>query len=444
MTQKSLFFIVEDDIVMHRKERQKNSRMRFNVRGKSGITLVEIMVAVVITAIILGISFASYKHIVERAKSTEAIVNVDTIRKAEEVHRVQTGSYIAAKDINQINELFNLVIKPKYYDFRIVLPDEDSYIVIAQRLGEDIEAYLAAGQLPPNPIVIAMGESGYVDSGFGIYIGSGTPGPGGSSGTSGSGGTSGTSGTGSSGGTSGSGSSGGTSGTTSGGGTGGVVSSPVVARIPVVQVYDSDIVGALNMLDGSDVGQYAYDLIERKKISVIYDDFTKPEYKLSSPDNILGFWWFTTDTESSHYNTIFINENLKEEKSESVIASVICHEAVHADYDYNPERRIALTLERHPELTRDDFSIDRYENGEEIIYPIYDPESEEYERRVFIRGSLDEEYNAFATDVELWKEIKGTESDWSMDRDLATYEQGEAAFKADLRTRSSYVDLPEY
>jgi len=61
-----------------------------------------------------------------------------------------------------------------------------------------------------------------------------------------------------------------------------------------------------------------------------------------------------------------------------------------------------------------------------------------------LENSIDQEYNSFANAMELWKVIKGSDGDVFLDFDLSLYEQGEAVFKANLRTRGSYTNLPEY
>ena len=143
-------------------------------------------------------------------------------------------------------------------------------------------------------------------------------------------------------------------------------------------------------------------------------------------------------------NTIYVNQKLKDTSPASAIAAIIAHEATHADYSYNPERVIALTLGSHPELTRSDLSIVRDADGNEVLFDVYDPETATVKQQVALENSIDQEYNSFANAMELWKVIKGSDGDVFLDFDLSLYEQGEAVFKANLRTRGSYTNLPEY
>ena len=126
------------------------------------------------------------------------------------------------------------------------------------------------------------------------------------------------------------------------------------------------------------------------------------------------------------------------------IAAIIAHEATHADYAYNPEAAITETLTRHPELTRDDLNIERDSEGNEVTENIFDPETNSIVTQVVLGNSLDQEYSSFANELELWQEIKGTDTSIFHDRDLALYLQGEATLKAELRTLYADQDLPEY
>jgi len=202
-------------------------------------------------------------------------------------------------------------------------------------------------------------------------------------------------------------------------------------KAPAPQAHDTDILTALNLLNGTVAGQYYYDFIAAKEISVIYEDFAKFGIETTAA----AFW------AGAFFNTIFVNQILKN-FSPAVVAPSIIHEATHADYEYNPEKAIAETLARHPELTRADISIEK-NGGQEVVNKIYDPETDTVLEQVYINNSIDQEYNSFANALELWNETKGTETSFR-DDDLALYLQGEATLKAELRTRYSDQDLPEY
>jgi len=210
-------------------------------------------------------------------------------------------------------------------------------------------------------------------------------------------------------------------------------SGPSGGEAPEPQSHDTDILAALNLLNGTVAGQYYYDFIAAKEISVIFIDVT--QFGLDE-NSVAAFWM------GAFFNTIFVNQLLRN-FSAAVIAPSIAHEATHADYEYNPEKVIAETLARHPELTRADISIERDALGQEVVNRIYDPETDTVLEQVYITNSIDQEYASFANALELWSETKGSETSFR-DGDLALYLQGEATFKAELRTRYSEQELPEY
>ncbi|MDD2703022.1 MAG: prepilin-type N-terminal cleavage/methylation domain-containing protein [Candidatus Omnitrophica bacterium] len=383
--------------------------MKKRLFGKphKGFTLIEIVIAAVIIGIVLAFSFVAYRQYVEKAKKMEAVVTISDIRKAEEFNKQQTGSYVSAENTQAVNQALNLAIVPKYYEYQVVGVTDDNFIVLARRIGSRIEDYLSTDRLPPDDIVLARDKSGAARRDYPRYIrndtsesyGSGSGGSSGSSGGSGGSGSSGSSGE------SGSGSKESeNSGGTEENGDGNTVSLPF---------YSTEIAAILELLEGTETGDYYYDLIIEKKISVVFEDFSA-EYP-SLAEGVLAFWAGTTD------NTIHVNSLLDGQSCDEAISAVICHEATHADYSYNPGKWIESTLDKHPELTEGDLHI--------TSYPL---------------NSIDQEYNCFENSVLVWKELQGEKTDEIMDAEESIYDQGEDFMKAQIRL--SYADqmLPEY
>lgn len=307
-----------------------------------------------------------------------------------------------------------------------------------------------------------ISEKSSFESGFGSGTGSsGSSGSSGNSGGSGSSGSSGSSGTSGSSGSSGGGSGGsgggggisvggggvgggttvitiggGTSGTSGDGSSGGSSGPWIISANQHPVTYAPNILTALNKLNGTVNGQYYYDLIQSNNIGVEYVDMAA----YGAGATTLGFWYPLLNPLFD--NTIHINEQLADLVPASAIASIICHEATHADYSYNAEDRIAQTLDAHPELTRDDLNIYRI-GGEEYSISIQNPETGDYYTSVQLGNSVDQEYNAFSQAVLLWNEIKGFDESF-MDDEAALYAAGEGVFKEDIRWRYEEDGLPEY
>ncbi|MCG3176026.1 MAG: hypothetical protein MOGMAGMI_00964 [Candidatus Omnitrophica bacterium] len=192
---------------------------------RSGFTLVQALVVGLILAALAGLAVPTYMRLVRQSEDSEALINMDAIRKGQFAKRAETGSYLNAGDTDAINRLLGLNITERLFRYRVVDATDSDFRIIAERLGGMIEEGA--------PVMLAMGPSGeaapvafappvppVVPTPGGSAGGGGAGGSGGSSG--GSGGGTGGSGGGSGGGTGGSGGgSGGSSGGTGGGGTGG-------------------------------------------------------------------------------------------------------------------------------------------------------------------------------------------------------------------------------
>lgn len=174
-------------------------------------------------------------------------------------------------------------------------------------------------------------------------------------------------------------------------------------------IYNSDIASALSLLQSSPTGAYYYNLIQDNAIPVFFYDFAliSPEY-----DQQVGAFYVPA------WDMIFVNQNLQQRFPNEAIAAVIAHEAVHADYDYNPQKWIDITMAAHPELSAGDIHIPG--------------------------NSIDQEYNAHVTQVQVWKEIRGSQSEPIHDGLVEIFDQGEAFAKAYIRRVYADQDLPEY
>lgn len=171
-----------------------------------------------------------------------------------------------------------------------------------------------------------------------------------------------------------------------------------------IRTYDSSIEAALAVLQASNFGAGYASLILEKNISVTYGDFSDDPSLVAyfDPDN----------------NAIVVNQRYRTQSSEQAIAAIICHEATHADYNYNPEKWIAITKENHPEFTDNQIHIPA--------------------------NSIDQEYNAFRNSVILWAEVKDGLSDGLLDDLTQSFNQGEAYFKGQLMLVDVYARLPQY
>ncbi|MFA5256108.1 MAG: prepilin-type N-terminal cleavage/methylation domain-containing protein [Candidatus Omnitrophota bacterium] len=403
---------------------------------RRGFTILELVVTMVVLCVLAGIALISYQSYIERSRSAEAYVNIDMIKKGEELYKLRTGNYTNAGDADDINTKLFIGIKPRYYEYQVVGASADNFLILAKRIGEDLSSYLYSGAIPADFMLVAMDKSGAVSNAQLFATTGGQIGSGGSTGGAGS--------WGGVGGTTywmGGGSGGGSGGTSGGGGldippsTGGGGVTDSWSSTPVV--YSAEIQDALNKIANvgtafyyysqsgvtleGDSGNYYFDLIKDKNISVAYAEMAS---------DTLGEW-------SSGTNSITINQSLKDDPgwpTES-IAAIIVHEATHADYFYN-------TLTWYNRIT----TLWPQGSGPFFVDPtkLIDPDTGK------LYYSITEEYFTNANEAQLWKEyqsdyagVSGDGIDFENGK-VARYDQGEAVVRAYLRAIPAYAALPEF
>jgi type II secretory pathway pseudopilin PulG len=166
----------------------------------------------------------------------------------------------------------------------------------------------------------------------------------------------------------------------------------------------------LEILHDSSAGSSLYNLIDAHDITIEYLDLSGNP----TMTGVVAYWQYST-------NKIVINQAVAGTWTNEAVAAVVGHELIHADYDYNSTTWINSTLAAHPELTAADLHI--------TVYP---------------GNSIDQEYNAFVKAAQLWTELKGTQTNTTLDNIVYLNNQGEAYLKASIRATAAYQTLPEY
>lgn len=197
----------------------------------SGYTLVQVLIVSVVIAALAGLALPVYFNTIRRSEDSEALINMDAIRKGQFAKHAETGSYLNAADTAAINRLLGLNITEHLFKYRVVDATDTDFRIIAERLG----ALTEQGA----PLLLAMGPSGEAlpmgtlpglpgappvetgGGGGGSLAGEGGGGTGGASGSGGGGSSAGGTTSGGSDGGTGSGSGGSSGGGSSGGSSGG-------------------------------------------------------------------------------------------------------------------------------------------------------------------------------------------------------------------------------
>jgi Tfp pilus assembly protein PilE len=318
---------------------------------KKGVTFIEILLALTVIAVFFGLIFAFYKNAINKSKYVEAVATVSNITKAEEMYKMDTGEYVAAANTQEVNERLGMNIEPRWFNYKVVGVTNDNFIVLAERIRDDIES----GNLEGDDVVIAMDNSGPISP---SNINQDEPALGDTSG--GEGGP--PPGSNSPGGDNpvpearGGGSPGSDSGGTPSGGDSGQSSPTGGSGEPE---YDNAIDDILAVLGSNDISSDLYDFLQDNDIDVQFAD-------LSGLDALglwVPTWWFDVYPESGgglnglSANTIYLDNSYIQDYSPEVAAAVLCHESLHAYWNYNND---ALA----------DYEVDYYNNN---IGDLYDP-----------------------------------------------------------------------
>ena len=91
---------------------------------KKGFTLIELLVVVLIIGILSSIALPQYQKAVERARSTEAIVNISAWASALERHHLENGT-------------FPETLQSALQDIDITLPNSDNFTIGYDKVGSD-------------------------------------------------------------------------------------------------------------------------------------------------------------------------------------------------------------------------------------------------------------------------------------------------------------------
>lgn len=111
--------------------------------GSAGFTLIEILIAIAIIAILTAISYPLYTSSIDKAKITKGIGTLETVRKAIEDYHINYGSYPPAINIATGEDgMGRKVIKPpllaefnsNLFSFVSYAPATDDYTFSARAI----------------------------------------------------------------------------------------------------------------------------------------------------------------------------------------------------------------------------------------------------------------------------------------------------------------------
>lgn len=70
------------------------------MKGKQGVTLIEIMIVVAIVGMLAAIAIPAYNDYITRSRRSDAFTALETVRAAQEMYRAERGIYRNGNDFN--------------------------------------------------------------------------------------------------------------------------------------------------------------------------------------------------------------------------------------------------------------------------------------------------------------------------------------------------------
>lgn len=61
---------------------------------KSGFTLLELLIVIIIVGVLASIAFVQFGYVIEKARTGEAIMQLDIVRKLQMMHKDMDGAYV--------------------------------------------------------------------------------------------------------------------------------------------------------------------------------------------------------------------------------------------------------------------------------------------------------------------------------------------------------------
>lgn len=77
--------------------------------------------------------FPNFVNSVEKAKERTAKINLTLLQQAEERYYAEKGEYLAVETPAEIIQHLNLPLKEAFWDFKVVVPQKNKYIITAVR-----------------------------------------------------------------------------------------------------------------------------------------------------------------------------------------------------------------------------------------------------------------------------------------------------------------------
>jgi type IV pilus assembly protein PilE len=135
-----------------------------NMNKKSGFTLLEIIIVIIIVGVLASLALPKFFSTVEFSKSAEALATLGSLRQSIERYALANGNSYAGVTVSNIDMDITTVRTDAHFNYQINGSNATSYTIQATRLAYD-------GGTAGHLVVLQQGANGVTRTGSGAFKG---------------------------------------------------------------------------------------------------------------------------------------------------------------------------------------------------------------------------------------------------------------------------------
>lgn len=125
-------------------------------KRRRGFTLVEVLTAILIVAVLIALAFFWHQRSLEKVRATEAVGHLNQIRTAEFAYQATHGTFTEAADTPAVESTLNVQMTSPRFEYHVEQPAADAFLAIATQK-------VPPSNPPQEPLVVTMDHTGRLD-----------------------------------------------------------------------------------------------------------------------------------------------------------------------------------------------------------------------------------------------------------------------------------------